>query len=115
MTFDDKFARASGIKVEIYEIAIALSIALIVTISINLVGSLLVTALLVFPSISAMRICRRYKSVIIVSVIISVVNSIFGMLLSIMLSAPVGPTIVIIEAVVFLVCLLIGFIKGARA
>lgn len=115
ITFDDNYARASGIKTQLYDVIIALTISLIVVIAINLVGSLLVTALLIFPAVSAMRVCRSYKMVVILSVILSVVNAIIGMLFSIVLSTPVGASIVIFETATFIICFIIGKIKGTNA
>ena len=114
-TFDENFARASGMTVAIYDVFIALSIASIVVISINLVGSLLVTALLIFPALSAMRLAKSYKMTIIISIILSIVCSVIGVLSSMLMSTPTGPTIVIFYLVVFLVCFAIGKIKERMA
>ena len=110
ISFDDSFARASGIKTKIYETIIALTIAVIVSLAIRLVGSLLVTALLVFPALSAMRVAKSYKMVTIISVILAVINAVIGVLLSIKLGSPVGSTIVLVEAFTFIVCLVTGII-----
>jgi zinc transport system permease protein len=112
ITFDENFAKASGIKTQIYDIIIAASISLIIVIAINLVGSLLVTALLIFPSLSAMRITSRYRNVIIFSVVIGVINALIGILVSILMSTPVGATIVLFEAITFVICFVIGKIKN---
>lgn len=112
ITFDENFAKASGIKTQIYDIIIAASISLIIVIAINLVGSLLVTALLIFPSLSAMRITSRYRNVIIFSVVIGVINALIGILVSILMSTPVGATIVLFETITFVLCFVIGKIKN---
>lgn len=111
ISFDDSFARASGIKTKVYEIIIAITIAVIVSLAIRIVGSLLVTALLVFPALSAMRVAKSYKKVTILSAIFAVVNAVVGMFLSMIIGSPVGSTIVIIEAFTFIVCLSISLIS----
>ncbi len=110
ISFDESFARASGIETKIYESIIAVTIAVIVSLAIRLVGSLLVTALLVFPALSAMRVAKSYKMVTIVSVILAVVNAVTGVLISMVAGSPVGSTIVLVEAFTFIVCLVVGII-----
>ncbi|MBO7614398.1 MAG: metal ABC transporter permease [Bacilli bacterium] len=110
ISFDESFARASGIETKIYESIIAVTIAIIVSLAIRLVGSLLVTALLVFPALSAMRVAKSYKIVTIVSVILAVVNAVTGVLISMVAGSPVGSTIVLVEAFTFIVCLVVGII-----
>ena len=110
ISFDESFARASGIETKLYESIIALTIAVIVSLAIRLVGSLLVTALLVFPALSAMRVAKSYKMVTIVSVILAVFNAVTGVLISMVAGSPVGSTIVLVEAFTFVVCLITGII-----
>ena len=112
ITFDESFARASGVNTRLYNTIISLLISAIIVVAINLVGSLLVTALLVFPAICAMKVCTKYKNVIIVAAILSVVCAVLGMLLSIMISTPVGSTIVLFDVLCFIICFTINKIKG---
>ncbi len=106
VTFDEVFARATGVKVTLYNFLIAITIAAVIVIAMNLVGSLLISALVVFPALSAMRLCKNYKKVIIASVFISVSCALLGMLISIAYSTPVGATIVVMNIAIFLSCLL---------
>ena len=101
---------ASGIETKLYESIIAVTIAVIVSLAIRLVGSLLVTALLVFPALSAMRVAKSYKKVTIVSVILAVINAVTGVLISMVAGSPVGSTIVLVEAFTFIVCFVTGII-----
>ncbi len=108
MTFDEPFAKATGLETEAYNLIIAVIIAVIIVMAMNLVGSLLVSALIVFPSLSAMRIFRSFKSVTICSAIISVFCSSLGMIVSILASTPVGATIVAADILVFAVSFALG-------
>lgn len=106
VTFDEEFARASGINVKLYNTMIAIITAIVIVLAMNLVGSLLITALIVFPVLSSMRVCTSFKKVIIVAGIFSIFTSVLGILESILFSTPVGATIVINQLVLYLVFLL---------
>ena len=114
VTFDENFAKATGTKADLYNLLIAIIIAVIIVLAMNLVGSLLISALVIFPALSAMRIFRNFKSVTICSAVLSVICSIAGMLISILTGTPVGSTIVAVDVVVFAVCWIIGLIKEGR-
>ena len=111
VTFDETFAKATGVKTELYNLLIAVVIAFIIVLAMNLVGSLLISALVIFPALSAMRVFKSFKLVVISSAIISVVCAVIGILLSIWLSTPVGSTIVAIDLIAFLGFSLAGFIR----
>lgn len=111
VTFDESFAKASGIRSSMYNLLIAVITAVIIVLAMNLVGSLLISALLIFPALSAIRIVRTFKSVVIFSAIISVVCAILGIFAAILFSTPVGPTIVVADISAFLICYTIGKIK----
>ena len=113
VTFDEPFAKATGVKTEIYNLIIAVIIAVVIVLAMNLVGSLLISALIIFPALSAMRIFKSFLSVTIGATVISVTTALVGLLLAIGLpqGVPVGPTIVIVQAAAFGICYLIGFIK----
>lgn len=111
VTFDEDFAQAVGTHASIYNLVIAIIIAIIIVLAMNLVGSLLISALVIFPALSAMRLFKSFKSVTIFSGIISVVCSVSGLLIAILGGTPVGSTIVAVDIFVFLVCLIIGKIK----
>ena len=108
VTFDENFAKATGTKVEIYNLVIAVIIAVIIVLAMNLVGSLLISALVIFPALSAMRVFKSFKSVVICSSVVSVLCAVTGILTSVVYGTPVGSTVVAADIVVFLVFLLIG-------
>ena len=111
VTFDETFARASGIKTNAYNFLIAIVIAVIIVLGMNLVGSLLISALVVFPALAAMRIVNNFKGVVITSAVIAVVSALAGMIISIYLSTPTGASIVICNLISYLLACLIGKIK----
>ena len=114
VTFDETFAQAIGTHASIYNLVIAIIIAIIIVLAMNLVGSLLISALVIFPALSAMRIFKSFKSVTICSAIISVVCSALGLLISVVGGTPVGSTIVGIDLSCFLIFSLIGFLITKR-
>jgi zinc transport system permease protein len=111
ITFDENFAKAVGTKVKILNFVTAIVIAVIIVLAMNLVGSLLVSALIIFPALSAMRIYNSFKSVTIFSAVFSVVCTLSGIILSILINTPVGATIVAVDMVGFLICVIIGAIR----
>lgn len=108
VTFDENFAKATGTKANIYNLLIAIITAIIIVLAMNLVGSLLISALVIFPALSAMRVIKNFKGVVIYSAIISVCCALFGMVISIISDTPVGSTIVVANIVVFFLNCLIG-------
>ncbi|SEF61557.1 metal ABC transporter permease [Lachnospira multipara] len=111
VTFDENFAKATGTKTDLYNLLIAVLIAVVIVIGMNLVGSLLISALIIFPALSAMRVINQFKGVVIASAIISVICALVGIFASILLSTPVGATIVAADLVVYLFAILVGRIK----
>ncbi|MBR1393026.1 MAG: metal ABC transporter permease [Ruminococcus sp.] len=101
VTFDESFAKATGIRANAYNLLIAVVTALIIVLAMNLVGSLLISALIIFPALSAMRVFKSFKAVIICSAVISVICAGFGLIASILFSTPVGSTIVTADMIVF--------------
>jgi zinc transport system permease protein len=112
VTFDEDFAKATGIKADQYNLLIAVVIAIIIVLAMNLVGSLLISALVIFPALSAMRLFKNFKSVILCSAILSVFCAVLGILTSILAGTPVGSTIVAVDIAAFAICSLIGWIWG---
>ena len=108
VTFDENFAKATGTRTEVYNLIIAVITAVIIVLAMNLVGSLLISALVIFPALSAMKLFKSFKSVTICSVVLSVVCALAGMVISIITGTPVGSTIVAADMVVFGICCLIG-------
>jgi len=115
VTFDEDFARAGGIRASLYNFLIAVITAVIIVLAMNLVGSLLISALLIFPALSAMRLFSSFKSVVVCSAVISVVCAILGIIAAILFSTPVGPTVVAADIVAFGICFAVGKIKKQRA
>ena len=113
VTFDENFARATGVKASAYNLVIAIITAVIIVLAMKLVGSLLVSALIIFPALSAMRLFKTFRSVTICAAIISVVVTIFSILLTFIIpkNIPIGPTIVAVDIIVFFMFWLISFIK----
>ena len=112
VTFDESFARSAGTKADNYNLRIAIVIAVIIVLAMNLVGSLLISALVIFPALSAMRVFESFLSVTICSAVLSVVCAFSGIVISIFAGTPVGSTIVAVDVLAFAVCWLIGRIKG---
>ena len=108
VTFDEDFARASGTDANRYNLIIAIVIAIIIVLAMNLVGSLLISALVIFPALSSMRIFRSFKMVTIFSAGLSVICAFVGILISILAGTPVGSTIVAIDVLGFFICYIIG-------
>ncbi len=114
VTFDENFAMATGIAAGRYNLMIAVMIALIIVLSMNLVGSLLISALVIFPALSAMSIFKSFLKVTVSSAIFSVICALLGILFSILAGTPVGSTIVAADVILFGVCFLIGKATGGR-
>ena len=113
VTFDEAFAKATGVKTEIYNLIIAVTIAVVIVLAMNLVGSLLISALIIFPALSAMRIFKSFLSVTICSTVLSVLTALVGLLLAIGLpyNVPIGPTIVVAQAGAFGIFYIVGFVR----
>lgn len=112
VTFDEGFAQATGVKAGMYNLLIAVIIAVIIVLAINLVGSLLISALVIFPALSAMRLFKSFRSVTICSAILSVICALTGILISILAGTPVGSTIVAVDIAAFALFSLLGILKG---
>ena len=112
VTFDENFAKAAGTKAGLYNLLIAVVVAVIIVLAMNLVGSLLISALVIFPAMSAMRIFKSFKSVTIYACVLSVVCSGFGIILSVLAGTPVGSTIVIVQIVAFYLSWITGTVIG---
>lgn len=112
VTFDENFAKATGVRAERYNLLIAVVIAVIIVLAMNLVGSLLISALIIFPALSAMRLCKSFLSVTVFSAVVSVLCAAVGILISILAGTPVGSTIVAVQIVVFGLCSLISATFG---
>ena len=101
VTFDENFARATGVNASAYNLLIAVITAVIIVLAMNLVGALLTSALMIFPALSAMRVFHTFRQVVLCSAVVAVISSAAGILISIVLSSPVGATIVVVGLIVF--------------
>ena len=108
VTFDENFAKAAGTRANAYNLLIAVVIAVIIVLAMNLVGSLLISALVIFPALSAMRLFKSFRSVTISAAVMSVLGASAGIIISILAGTPVGSTIVAVDIVIFLVSYAIG-------
>ena len=108
ITFDESFAMALGVKAQRYNLMLAVLVAVIIVLAMYLVGSLLVSALIIFPAIAAMQLFKSFTSVTICSVVIAIVCATLGIVVSIIASTPVGATIVVINMLAFGLCWLLG-------
>lgn len=115
VTFDENFSKAAGTKTENYNLLIAVVIAVIIVLAMNLVGSLLISALIIFPALSAMRLFYSFRMVTICSAVLSVICAFFGIIVSILAGTPVGSTIVAVDVLAFVFCCMAGrIIRGVK-
>lgn len=112
VTFDESFAKAVGTKADRYNLLIAVTTAVVIVLAMNLVGSLLISTLIIFPALSAMRVYQNFRAVTICSAVLSVCCAALGILISILAGTPVGSTIVAVDLAAFFVFSLLGCIKG---
>ena len=115
VTFDENFATATGTRADAYNLLIAVVIAVIIVLAMNLVGSLLISALVIFPALSAMRLFKSFRGVTVCSAVLSVVCAFTGIIVSILAGTPVGSTIVAVDVAAFAVCCLLGSITAGNA
>ncbi len=114
ITFDENFAASAGIRVSLYNLGLAVLTGVVVVISMHLVGALLISALVVLPALSAMRICKTFRTVTLAAVIFSVCGAALGILASILFETPVGATVVVTDLVIFLLCCGAGILTRRR-
>lgn len=112
LTFDESFARAAGTRVGMYNLLIAVVVAVIIVLAMNLVGSLLISALIIFPALSAMRLFKSFRGVTLFSAALSVLCALAGILTAILAGTPVGSTIVAVQVAAFGLSCLAGAIHG---
>ena len=113
VTFDEDFTRSTGLHAGVYNLIIAVIIAVIIVVAMNLVGSLLISALVIFPALSAMRLFKSFRAVTICSAVLSVVCAAAGILISIVAETPAGSTVVAADIAAFGLFSLIGALKKA--
>ena len=111
VTFDESFAEATGMRAKAYNYMIAIITAVVIVLAMELVGSLLVSALIIFPALSAMRVFKSFRKVTICAAVLAITGTVAGMLISILASTPVGASIVAVDVLIFAAFSLIGFLK----
>lgn len=112
ITFDEEFAKATGVRVKLYNTLLAALTALVIVLGMRMMGALLISSLVIFPSLSAIRFRITFKGVTILAAILSLLCYTAGLVLSFILSTPTGATVVLINLVCFIVCCVAGKIKG---
>lgn len=112
VTFDEDFAKAVGTKADLYNLLLAVTTAVVIVLAMNLVGSLLISALVIFPALSAMRVFQSFRAVTVCSAVLSVSCAALGILIAILAGTPVGSTIVAVDILAFLLCSAIGRVLG---
>jgi len=112
VTFDETFAKATGVRVNVYHLLLAGLTAVTVVIGMKMVGAIMVSGLIIFPALSAMRVCKRFSAVVLTSAALSLVCFFAGFFLSLLLDAQPGPAIITVHVFVFLVCWLTGTLRA---
>ena len=111
VTFDETFARATGIRANLYNMVLALLTAVTIVIGMRLMGTLLISSLIIFPALSAMRVCRSFFGVTLGAAVLSVVCFWVGVIASFLLSTPTGASVVLVDLLVFLLLSLYGLLR----
>ncbi len=111
VTFDESFARATGTKTKMYNTLISLLTAITIVIGMRIMGAMLISSLVIFPALTAMRVCRSFKKVVITSALISVICFFAGLFISFAYSMPAGASVVAVNAIAFLIFSIVGMIK----
>ena len=115
VTFDENFAKATGTRANLYNMLIALLTAVTIVVGMRIMGTMLISSLIIFPALSAMRIFRQFRSVVIASAVISIICFFIGLVASYAFSTPTGASIVIVNLIVFLLCFAAGLIRKKAA
>lgn len=108
VTFDETFARATGTRAELYNTLLAVLTAVTVVVGMRMMGALLISSLIIFPALSAMKLCRSFRAVVLCAAAISVVCFVFGMTASYVFETPSGASVVAADLVAFAFCSLVG-------
>ena len=112
VTFDESFSRAVGVRVGLYNAVIAVLTAVTVVLGMRMMGALLISSLVIFPALTAMRVCRRFSTVMLCAAILSVVCFTVGLILSYVLGVPSGASVVLTDAAAFLLFSLLRAVRS---
>lgn len=110
ITFDENFAKATGIPTKLFNTIISMLTAIVIVVGMRLMGTLLISSLIIFPSISAMRVFHKFKAVVVLSAILSVVCFVVGITMSYVYELPSGASVVLVNMAVLLICSILGFV-----
>ena len=111
ITYDENFAKISGVKVRLVNYLLSVFISITIVLGIRIVGTMLISSLIVFPTVSALQVSRGFKKTIVLSIIFSIISVILGIIFSYTLDVPTGALIVVINAIIFIVMMIIKFFK----
>jgi zinc transport system permease protein len=114
VTFDETFARATGIRTGVYNMLIAFLTAITIVLGMRMMGALLISALIIFPALTSMRVCKRFRTVTICAALISTGAFFIGVVISFVQETPTGASVVMVNIAAFCVCSLIGYLRGQR-
>ena len=114
VTFDETFAKAGGIRAELYNMLIAVLTAVTIVLGMRMMGAMLISALIIFPALSAMRICKTFRGVVITAAVLSVVCFVVGIILSYVFDAPGGASVVLVNLAAMLLCTGVGAVKKGK-
>ena len=114
VTFDETFARATGTRTGVYNMLIALLTAVTIVLGMRMMGALLISALIIFPALTSMRLCKRFSAVTICAALVSVASFFIGVVFSFVEATPTGASVVIVNIVMFCIFSLLGFLKQFR-
>ena len=108
ITFDETFARATGVRTGAFNTLIAVLMAVTIVLGMRMMGSLLISAVIIFPTLSAMRLCRSFKGVTIAAALVAVLGFTIGLIISFVWGTPVGASIVVVNFAIFVITAIIG-------
>jgi zinc transport system permease protein len=111
VTFDPVFARATGVRTDLYNMLLAVLTAVTVVLGMRMMGALLISSLIIFPALTAMRLCRHYRSVILCALVLSVCSFVLGLVMSFLFATPTGASIVVVDILFYCIFWLISAIK----
>ena len=111
VTFDETFSNATGIRANVYNMLIAILTAITIVLGMRMMGALLISSLIIFPALTSMRVCKHFKTVVIVSAVISIICFLLGLIISYFFSTPTGATVVIINIGIFILFSILGKLR----
>lgn len=110
VTFDENFAKATGTKADFYNMLIAFLTAITIVVGMRIMGTMLISSLIIFPALTAMRVCKSFKSVVITSAIVSIACFFFGIMVSFVFEFPAGASIVLVNIIGFILFYIVGLL-----